>query len=133
MAYRRRGDVVEYLLVTPRRRPTQRIFPKGHVEPNEQVADAARRELAEEAGIVAPDGEFLASASFKDRRGRSLDVAYYIFHVDAESDVDPEVNRRGGWFSFAKALEHLTFPEARRILQAAHRRVATADGEDGLS
>lgn len=49
-------------------------FPKGLVEPGEDVATAARREFAEELGVPAPDGPTLDLGAFRYSTGKVVHV-----------------------------------------------------------
>jgi ADP-ribose pyrophosphatase YjhB (NUDIX family) len=54
-------------------------FPKGHIEPNEKAIECARRELKEEAGIVAPE----TYVSY-----HKLHAAYYyVFAIEGTPDL----------------------------------------------
>ena len=54
-----------------------RIFPKGHVEPGESLAETACRELAEEAGIAGKAVREVGVSTFP--RGRLLiEVTYFL-------------------------------------------------------
>ena len=55
---RGQGASAEVLLVSAKKDPSQWIFPKGHVEPGESAAEAALREMREEAGV---DGKIIKS------------------------------------------------------------------------
>lgn len=57
-------------------------FPKGVVEPGEEPLDAARRELAEELGVPAPDGPFVPLGEVR-QPGKTV-VAWAV-----EADLDP--------------------------------------------
>src|SRR5450759_5071039 len=50
VVYRHRDGQTEVLLVGARPQPDDWVFPKGHIEPDETAAEAARREVREEAG-----------------------------------------------------------------------------------
>lgn len=56
VAVRTDGPEPRFLVVTARRDPSHWIFPKGHVEPGEELDEAALRELEEEAGVTGEVG-----------------------------------------------------------------------------
>jgi 8-oxo-dGTP diphosphatase len=54
------------------------VFPGGFLEPDEELADAAARELAEETGLVGVDLEQMHTFGTcgRDPRGRVISVAF---------------------------------------------------------
>lgn len=56
--------------------------PKGEPEPAEELADAARREFAEELGLPAPDGELVPLGELRQRSGKVVTI------WAAEGDLD---------------------------------------------
>jgi 8-oxo-dGTP pyrophosphatase MutT (NUDIX family) len=53
------------------------LFPKGHVEPGESRAQAATREVREEAGVVATVRGFVGRERYM-RGPRPVEVSYYV-------------------------------------------------------
>ena len=66
------------LLIRRRNPPAGWAIPGGFVEPDEDLIDAARRELHEETGLEPPELEQLAAFGHPDRdpRGRTISVVY---------------------------------------------------------
>ncbi len=99
-------------------------IPGGFVDPDEDLDDAARRELAEETGVAISFLEQLYTFGTpgRDPRGHVITVAYVALvrpeqvHVRAASDA-----RAAGWFQI-DALPPLAF-DHDRILDVALRRV----------
>jgi 8-oxo-dGTP diphosphatase len=94
-------------------------LPGGFVEPNEQVNDAARRELSEEAGIACGSMHIIGcfGGPNRDPRGWTVSGAYYSF-------VSPNTMPRAGsdasrfaWHSMNR-LPKLAF-DHRDILKSA--------------
>jgi len=111
------------LLVTARRNPRNWIFPKGHVEPDERLQDAAVREAREEAGVV---GKVLGRAGLMvfEFGGNTYRVRYFIVRT---SDPGQErEGRRVRWFRFKPALRKLTYVETRDVLRKAWPRIESA-------
>jgi 8-oxo-dGTP pyrophosphatase MutT (NUDIX family) len=101
------------LIVRAKRNPLDWIFPKGHVEPGESLAETACRELAEEAGIAGEAVQEVGVSTFP--RGRLLiDVTYYL--VRFVGHVEPAEQREVRWCSLDEARTLLSFADAQRLL-----------------
>lgn len=100
-------------------------LPGGFVEENECLADAARRELAEETGVVLTDVEQLHTFGDpgRDPRGWTVSVAH-LARVNP-ADVRPKAAddaKEVGWFPLDE-LPALAFDHAV-ILERARGRLA---------
>lgn len=87
-------------------RSLQWSCPGGHLEPGESLVAAARRELAEETGIVTPP--FVATPLTLARstgcpRSRLVDTVHwaagFAFLVDPATPVTTEADQRACWFN----------------------------------
>lgn len=87
-------------------RSLQWSCPGGHLEPGESLVAAARRELAEETGIVTPP--FVATPLTLARstgcpRSRLVDTVHwaagFVFLVDPATPVTTEPDQRACWFN----------------------------------
>jgi diadenosine hexaphosphate hydrolase (ATP-forming) len=110
----------QYLLVTAKADAGQWIFPKGHIEAGETPADAARRELLEEAGVEGRARGEVGRLSFRSG-GNDLEVIYFFFELESERG-SPE-GRRKAWLPFAAAAIRLSFDDARHLLTLAHQQI----------
>lgn len=77
-------DTLHVLVIQRRWAPYEGCWalPGGHVNASEPTVDAARRELAEETGVTAPDVLHLVGvfdAPGRDPRGHVISVAYVGF------------------------------------------------------
>ena len=114
-----RNDYAEplVLLIESRDDPSRWIFPKGDVEPGEPIEAAALREVKAEAGVegelLGPIGEPVQCRSTDEK----VRVQYHLVRMTAER-ASPE-RRPKEWLTVERALEHLSFDEARALLQAA--------------
>lgn len=101
-------------------------FPKGHVDSNEHLEEAAAREISEEIGIkdlkwIAP----LGSAELKVHREgqpafRKL-VHYFLFKTDEEKLIVPKVAelKDAKWFTAQEAEAALTYNQNKEMFQKA--------------
>lgn len=100
-------------------------FAKGHLEPGENDLQAAKRELAEEAGLtdikVVP-GFARQIAYFFRHRKRGLIRKTVIFYL-AESATDAvtlsEEHVGHAWLPATDAMARVTYANARAVLAAA--------------
>lgn len=105
-------------------------FPKGHLERGEDPGEAARREVAEEAGLE--DLRLHASLGSIDwffrHRGRRIHKYCHFFLFESrEGTAVPQADegiRCCDWLPGADALKTLTHENARRVLRAAIARVS---------
>jgi deoxyribose-phosphate aldolase len=105
----------EVLLILSRKKPQVRIFPKGHMEPGESAATAAKRELLEEAGLIGNLKKEAGTVVY-EFRGKKYRVVYYLFSVEKHIS-NGEEGRDPCWFSLENALTFLPFDELRDLLQ----------------
>ncbi len=116
IVFRRKGDVIELLLITSRTRKRW-IVPKGHVEGFADAAACAAAEAWEEAGVT---GRILepGPGSFEYRkRGRVARVELFLL-ADAEvHDAWPEMDeRRRRWMTPEAAADAVEEAELKAIL-----------------
>ncbi|MFN0093115.1 MAG: NUDIX hydrolase [Acidimicrobiales bacterium] len=94
-------------------------LPKGKLEPGEDDAAAAQREVAEEAGVEGRVGGPLGEVAYRDRKGRPKRVRF--FSIEAlrvhEREPDEEVDEVR-WVSPAGARAELSYASDREILAA---------------
>ena len=82
------GGSLEYLVVH-RPRYDDWSLPKGKVEPGESLPDTARREVAEEAGVLVELGDALPTSTYADRHGRPKTVHYWRMTVVGTTTWEP--------------------------------------------
>jgi 8-oxo-dGTP diphosphatase len=74
------------VLVVHRPRYDDWSFPKGKSKKGERDEDAAVREVEEEVGLRCELGPELASASYRDARGRPKTVRYWAMELPAGAE-----------------------------------------------
>jgi 8-oxo-dGTP pyrophosphatase MutT (NUDIX family) len=105
-------------------------LPKGHPERDESPADAALREVREEAGVEARLVEKLGDVRYwYMREGRRIAkvVSFFLLaYVSGEvSDHDREV-QDARWLALEQAARELTYPGEREMVARALSRMRTA-------
>ncbi|KIH75030.1 NUDIX hydrolase [Corynebacterium glutamicum] len=99
-------------------------MPKGHVEPGEDKAATAEREVWEETGI---HGEVFTELGVIDywfvSEGKRIHKTVHhhlLRYVDGDlNDEDPEVTEMA-WIPANQLIEHLAFADERKLARQAH-------------
>lgn len=117
---RGQGASAEVLLVSARKDPRQWIFPKGHVEPGESAAEAALREMREEAGV---DGKIIKPIGISTYESGRVRVRVSYFLVRYRRAVLTTETRKRRWRSFSEARELVSFDDARELVDKAERHL----------
>jgi 8-oxo-dGTP pyrophosphatase MutT (NUDIX family) len=104
----REGELLDYIL------------PKGSVEAGEDLQEAARREIEEEAGLSRL--EFLAEIGVQERlnyRRKAWKVIHYFLYLTYQEDGQPTDSTHGyrcEWFPI-DALPAMFWPEQRQLIE----------------
>jgi len=128
------GNIVYLLLQATAGKPWG--FPKGKLNPGETDEIAARREIAEEAGLehLIFDDDFRHLVQYNYRRGRALvkkEVIYFLTRAES-----PEVRLSWEhvafmWSPLQEALELVHYENARELLRKAHKHLEKHYGPMG--
>lgn len=115
-------DIIYYLLL--KYRTGHWDFPKGKLEPEESLQEAAHRELMEETGLSAillPGFQESLSYYFTDFDGIKAykTVTYFIGQTTEQSTILSEEHTDALWAPFDQAMRKLTFENAKAILTQA--------------
>src|SRR5262245_63533992 len=97
-------------------------LPKGRLEPDEDWLDAALREVEEETGHRCEAGRELSPVSYRDRKGRSKLVRYWLMEpIDGKFTSHGEVDELR-WLTRSEALSLLTYEHDRELVARALSR-----------
>jgi 8-oxo-dGTP pyrophosphatase MutT (NUDIX family) len=102
-------------------------LPKGHPDGDESPAEAARREVREEAGVEAEPVEHLGDVEYWYVRGGKRVkkvVAFYLFRYSSGNvaDHDHEVEE-ALWIPLDEAPKRLAYKGEREMAEAARSRL----------
>ncbi len=100
-------------------------FPKGHIEKGEKPIDTAKREVKEETGledIKIIDGfKERIKYFFKDKGQNVMKIVTFFLAETETKKIKISFEHSGyQWLPYQKALEKLTFQNAKEILKKAH-------------
>lgn len=116
-------DRVLHVLVVQRRDAKRELFalPGGLVEPNEDLADAAARELREETGLVVASRQLHQIGAYGDpkrdtRFGRAITIAYLAMIPT------PDVPEAGSDATSARFIEYRR-ARTRGVMEFDHRNI----------
>jgi 8-oxo-dGTP pyrophosphatase MutT (NUDIX family) len=125
-----RGDDVVVIVPVKRAADGRRVLglPKGHLDRDETPEQAARREVAEEAGVTAEIVQELGDVTYRyERRGRRIakTVRFFLFdYVSGDvADHDHEIEE-ARWIPLQRAARELTYAGEREMVQRALSRSA---------
>ena len=113
---RRDGERVRFLLVTARNQPGEWVLPKGHIEGGESAAEAAVREVLEEAGVTAAIGGELGDLEYWNQKGR---VHVRFFLMEFISEDEPGENRTRAWLDADETRHRLQHGDAKALVDKA--------------
>lgn len=145
LVYRHQGRTIEVCLIKDSY--GRWTLPKGHLEPGESLAEAARREIGEETGLN-PDAlhqeaelsevNYSYTSNFASDRQRAGEgkagqadavetvtvhkyVTYFLFRAPSESELtaQPGEVEAIGWFPLSTLLEHNEYEDNLPILRRA--------------
>ncbi len=105
-------------------------LPKGHPEAGEGPIECAKRELAEETGLVVEkllfDKPLEEQYQFQSGKFRiDKTVEYFIALVSGQVCLQQEEIHDGGWYTFSEASDRVTYPKMKALLVQVHEMLAS--------
>ena len=121
--WRRAGDTIA-IASAHRPRYDDWSLPKGKLDAGERWEEAALREVEEETGMRCRLGDELEPVTYQDRKGRDKVVRYWLMEPEDDTDFVPndEVDQLR-WMAPPEAIEILSYPRDRELVQAAAERL----------
>ena len=120
----RRSDSGELeVMLVHRPRYDDWTVPKGKLEPHEDHAAAALREVEEETGLRCTLGPELMSTSYRDRRGRPKHVRYWAMTPGGGTFTPTDEVDEVRWLGVAAAQALLTYERDLPVLAALERAI----------
>jgi 8-oxo-dGTP pyrophosphatase MutT (NUDIX family) len=119
LVWRHAGAGLEIVLVH-RPKYDDWTLPKGKLEPGEDDAEAALREVREETGLRCELGPELTSISYTDSLGRPKAVRYWaMIPLDGNENADnPDEVDKVEWVPMFEARERLSYDRDVTVLDA---------------
>src|SRR5688572_6838403 len=111
-------------------------FPKGHLEPGEEPATAAVREVGEETGLRSLLIRGLIDTIDWDFRfrGQAIHKVCHFFLIESRRSRTSPQRAEGitacRWMSFDEALRRVSYRNAREVLRRAHEMVSGSAGSN---
>jgi 8-oxo-dGTP pyrophosphatase MutT (NUDIX family) len=94
-------------------------LPKGKLDPGETFEQAALREVEEETGFRCELGRELPDISYRDRKGRTKQVRYWVMEpIEGEFAPGPEVDELR-WIDLEGAEALLDYEHDRELVRSA--------------
>jgi 8-oxo-dGTP diphosphatase len=115
----RPGESGPYVALVHRPKYDDWSFPKGKLDRGESFEEGALREVEEEIGLRCRLGRELSPTTYRDPKGRSKIVRYWLMEpIEGEFVPSDEVDEMR-WVSPAEAEALLSYSHDRELLREA--------------
>lgn len=103
-------------------------LPKGHIEKGEKIEDTVKREVREETGLtninIIPGFKFRIHYFFRFKDKNIFKTVTFLLAETKEKKVKISFEHIGyEWLPYEKAVERLTFKNAKEVLRKASEYV----------
>lgn len=130
IVFRKENEEIYYLLLnypgtSHRAKRDYWDFPKGHIEKGEKPEETAKREVEEETGLKDLElvEGFKETIKFFFRWERKNILKFVTFYLAETKTKDVQISFEHigyEWLPYEKAIERLTFQNAKKILKKAN-------------
>lgn len=117
--YRKKAGEIQYLLLQSMNKGHFWGFPKGHIEENESLLEAAQREIKEETTLELPiQTDFSVYTEYDLPNGNRKQMTLYTAELtkDQALHLQAEEIKNAGWFNYQNARERLTYDNLKDLL-----------------
>lgn len=120
----RTGETVLRIAIVHRTRYADWALPKGKLKHGETWTEAAVREVREETGYAAVVIGFAGEVRYDTTDGRKI-VRLWNMRPErsAETAVNPDEIAAMMWLTVPEALERMTYPSERRLVETWRDRI----------
>lgn len=126
-----RGQWMVALLKTEHKRGPVWVLPKGHVEAekSERISEAARREVAEEAGVndlSVKDQLGITRFTFQAEEALVRKTVHYFLMTTGQKKLIPQAEEGfidAAWFPIAVAIQTLEYDTDQEIVARAQQKL----------
>lgn len=130
------GNDLKFLILH-RIKMKDKTLPSGHVEKNESLEDAAKREVFEETGYKIEIGEFIDSIEYKVKEKHNGKEAFFIrriyFFLGKQKEAQKkfrnpdkkEGDTKSEWVSYDEALQKLKYDTDKNLVRKIYCKKTT--------
>ena len=112
--------IISKLLIQSLKKKSERVLPKGHIEPDEKTEETAVREVREEAGIwarIIDKNQFFDMEFTKDDKKIKARIYLMEFLEKRKKFKKTEEIRETEWLTLEEASTKATYKETKELLE----------------